>query len=122
MPARIDPLACAPPIPPERPEIVVKVDAGGHSRDLFSVRLMYGVGGSSRYGGEVRMAYDASREAFVYRLPAVTRDKVGGEARSISLSAVIEAGSSYLGLLEPPTTAYISFASYCLTTPDAPRP
>jgi len=65
VPDKVDPLACTPPDPPERPVVIAKVDSPDIGLGSVTVRLMYGVGGTSSYHGDVLMKYDASRKAFV---------------------------------------------------------
>lgn len=60
--------------------MVVRVDRAGRAPGSVAVRLMYGVGGSPGYEGEAWMKYDAGRQAYVYTLPPVTREKVGDRA------------------------------------------
>ncbi|MEV4536463.1 hypothetical protein AB0J82_22005 [Asanoa sp. NPDC049518] len=85
---------------------------GSLGRDVFAVRLTWGVGGSS-YVGEARMVYDPKRKVYAYRLPAVTRDRIGDSARSIGLHVTVDS-TAYT---EPPTAAYVSIVSHCLLPP-----
>jgi len=76
---------------------------------------MYGIGGA-QYGGEAQMLYDPACKLFAYRLPAVTRELVGDDARSVGLAVVIDASPADLDLADPPVTGAILFAGYCLGT------
>jgi hypothetical protein len=113
VPDRVDPLGCTPPDPPEQPEVIAEVEDPDDSAASIIVRLTYGVGGASSYQGEARMTYDPGRRVFVHRLPAVTRQAVGAQARSIGLS-VVARNASDPGNPTPPVTGFILIASYCL--------
>jgi hypothetical protein len=108
----VDPLACTPPSPPERPEVIAQVDLGSDPTTVV-VELSYGAGGTG-YQGDVRMVYDAGRKVFTFRLPAVTRDALGGtRTPSIGLAVTARNGSG-AGADRRPVSALIRIASYCL--------
>lgn len=70
----------------------------------------------SSYEGEATMRYDSRQQAFVYRIPSVTRQAVGERPRPISLSVHVRNGWD---AADSPTrqtigTAYIGIAGYCL--------
>ncbi|MFI2652746.1 hypothetical protein [Micromonospora fulviviridis] len=98
--------------PPERPEIVARVDAPGLNLSAVVVTLSFGVTGAD-YGGEVRMRYDAVRRVFVHRLPSVTRTAVGEVAQGIWLSVQAAYPFVRVDWVQPPTSGWIPLASWC---------
>lgn len=115
VPEQVNPLDCRPPNPPERPEVIVKVDDLDDPVETLEVRLQYSSGTGS-YQGDVRMRFDATRQAFVYRLPPVTRAAVGNDARNIMIAVDLPSPSP---APPPPPTHWIQFKGYCLDTPPA---
>ncbi|MEJ3744932.1 hypothetical protein WEI85_16750 [Actinomycetes bacterium KLBMP 9797] len=107
VPEQVNPLDCKPPDPPERPEVIVKVDDPDDPVDALEVRLQYSSGTS--FQGDVRMRFDAKRGAFVYTLPAVTRAAVGDDARNIMIAVRLPSSA-----LSPPLIDWIQFKAYCL--------
>jgi hypothetical protein len=112
-PSRVDPLSCTPPDPPERPEVVVRLDETGPDPAAIVVTLSYGVSATD-YQGEVQMRYDPDRKVFTHRLPPVTRTAAGERAHGIWLSAQAENPSIRPNWVPPPTRGWIAFASRCL--------
>jgi hypothetical protein len=110
VPEQVNPLDCRPPDPPERPEVIVKVDDPDDPVETLEVRLQYSSGTS--YQGDVRMRFNAKRQAFVYTLPPVTRAAVGNDARNIMIAVHLPSAA-----LPPPPTHWIQFKGYCLGKP-----
>lgn len=79
----------------------------------LTVSLYYSA--SDRFQGDVRMVYDSSRRAFVYRLPPVTADAVGQSARGGAIGLHVQARDWDIHTPNrPPVYAVILFDSYCL--------
>ncbi|MEU8301390.1 hypothetical protein AB0C04_29395 [Micromonospora sp. NPDC048909] len=110
-PDRVDRFSCSPPVPPERPEVVVRVDGPGLELAAVVVTLSYGASGAE-YQGEVRMRYDKTRKAFTHRLPPVSRAAFGERAHGIWLS-VQAANTSIQPWVPPPTSGWIALAGRC---------
>ncbi|MEV4540595.1 hypothetical protein [Micromonospora echinaurantiaca] len=113
-PDRVDPLGCKPPDPPERPEVIVRVDAPGLDVAASVVTLSYWVSGSE-YRGEVRMRYDRARKAFVDRLPPVTGAAFGPTAHGITLYADAAHPAVQPGTAPPPTRGWIALKGRCFS-------
>ncbi|MFI7430763.1 hypothetical protein ACIBPB_27585 [Micromonospora sp. NPDC049836] len=111
-PDRVDPRSCTPPDPPERPEVVVRLEKPGPDLAAIVVTLSYEVSATD-YQGEVRMRYDPDRKVFTHRLPPVTRTAVGERADGIWLSAQAENRSIRPNWVPPPTRGWIAIAGVC---------
>jgi hypothetical protein len=116
VPDRVDPLACTPPSPAERPEVTVLVESPDVPPGSLVVELQYS--GSPGYEGEVQMRYDAGRNLFSYTLPPVTRAAIGTTARSIMLAVTARAPAGAGDLAIPPVSGSILIASACLNPTD----
>lgn len=119
-PDRVDPRACTPPDPPERPEVVVLVDAPGLDLAATVVTLSYEVFGTD-YQGEVRMRYDPARKLFVHRLPPVTAAAVGETANGVSLSVQAAHPSVRPTWVPPPTPGWIPIGGRCIVVENGAR-
>jgi hypothetical protein len=113
VPDHVDPLACTPPKPAERPLVIADVRDPDDPPSSLTVTLQYGVGGG-RYDGDVRMTYDPSRRAFAYLLPPVTAAAVGQGALSIGLS-VTARDRNVRAVPQRPVSGHIRIDSHCLT-------
>ncbi|MEV0128600.1 hypothetical protein AB0H83_09040 [Dactylosporangium sp. NPDC050688] len=89
-PEVVRPFACTPPAP-ERPEVIVEVAPVGPGTVDLVVRLEYAADtDSDRYRGAVPMRFDAARNVFAYRLPAVSRANLSPRTANIILTVHVE--------------------------------
>ncbi|MBB5871731.1 hypothetical protein F4553_005110 [Allocatelliglobosispora scoriae] len=110
-PERITVLDCGRPSAPERPVVTVAVTSPDYQPGEYVVRLSFGVADSS-YQGDVKMAFDRDRQAYVFTLPPIEEMAFGGKPKPVQMFAVIQ-GLPGTGEWEMPVSALITHESVC---------